>query len=122
MPNDKLCRMREPFTDFFGRICQRSLGIVSCLLQTPCWEREDMTTTAFFSAIRPSIIRRLRQGPLGPYIDEYASRLAQQGISRITARRTLSLIANLSRWLGRKRLGVDQLDEESLARYRCSRT
>ena len=80
-----------------------------------------MSTTVFFSAFRPSIVRRLHQGPLGPYIDEYASRLVEQGVSRITARRTLSLIANLSRWLGHKRLGVDQLDEESLTRYRCSR-
>jgi site-specific recombinase XerD len=77
-----------------------------------------MTTTAFYSAARPSVIRRLHEGPLGPYIDEYASRLVQQGLSRITARRTLCLIADLSRWLEQRRLTVDQLDEEALMLYR----
>ena len=77
-----------------------------------------MTTTAFYSAARPSVIRRLHEGPLGPYIDEYASRLVQQGLSCITARRTLCLIADLSRWLERSRLTVDQLDEEALRLYR----
>lgn len=36
-----------------------------------------MTTSAFFSPARPSILRRLHDGPLGPYIDEYAARLVE---------------------------------------------
>ena len=80
-----------------------------------------MTTTAFFSPARPSVVRRLHVGPLGLYIDEYALRLAEQGLSRGTAMRTLHLVADLSRWLERRGFAVDQLDEAVLKRYRSSR-
>lgn len=67
-----------------------------------------MTTSAFFSPARPSVLRRLHDGPLGPYIDEYAAQLVEQGLDRSTGKRTLRLIADLSRWLERKRLTVDE--------------
>lgn len=80
-----------------------------------------MTITAFFSPARPSIVRRLHDGPLGPYIDEYASQLLERGVSRMSARRTLRLIAHLSRWLERQDLGIDALNEFALDRYQRSR-
>lgn len=80
-----------------------------------------MSITAFFSASRPSIVRRFHEGPLGLYIDEYAACLVQQQRSRITARRTLCLVADLSRWLRLRRLEVDQFDEVILHQYRCFR-
>jgi site-specific recombinase XerD len=80
-----------------------------------------MTITAFFSSARPSIVRRLHDGPLGPYVDEYASQLLERGVSRMSARRTLRLIAHLSRWLERQDLGIDALDEFALDRYQRSR-
>jgi hypothetical protein len=80
-----------------------------------------MTVTAFFSPARPSIIRRLHDGPLGSYIDECAARLAEQGFSRETALRTLRLIADLSRWLEGRGLGVDCLDEAALGAYQSFR-
>ena len=80
-----------------------------------------MTVTVFFSPARPSIIRRLHDGPLGPHIDECAARLAEQGFSRETALRTLRLIADLSRWLERRGLGVDRLDEAALRAYQSFR-
>jgi hypothetical protein len=80
-----------------------------------------VSITAFFSASRPSIVRRFHEGPLGLYIDEYAACLVQQQRSRITARRTLCLVADLSRWLRRRRLELDQFDEVILRQYRCFR-
>jgi len=77
-----------------------------------------MATSVFFSPARPSIIRRLHDGPLGPYIDEYAARLVEQGLARGTGRHILRLIADLSRWLQRKGLDVDRLDEAALKQYR----
>jgi site-specific recombinase XerD len=77
--------------------------------------------TAFFSPTRPSVVRRLHDGPLGSYIDAYAARLAQQGLSRGTASRTLRLIADLSRWLERRELAVNQLDEVTLSQYHSFR-
>ena len=69
-----------------------------------------MTVTAFFSPARPPVVRRLHDGPLGLYIDDYAAQLVEQGFSRATALRTLRLVADLSRWLERRKLGVGQLD------------
>ena len=77
-----------------------------------------MTTSKYFSPARPSIIRRLHDGPLGPCIDEYAARLVEQGLSQSTGKRTLRLIADLSRWLERKGLTVDELNEATLEQYR----
>lgn len=80
-----------------------------------------MALTDFFSPARPSIVRRLRDGPVGPYIDEYARHLAEQGLGRGTAKRTLRLVADLSRWLERRRLPLERVDEATLNRYRSFR-
>ena len=80
-----------------------------------------MTVTAFFSPARPPVVRRLHDGPLGLYIDDYAAQLVEQGFSRATALRTLRLVADLSRWLERRKLGVGQLDETALRQYRSFR-
>lgn len=80
-----------------------------------------MTTAIFFSPTRPSNSRRLHDGPLGYFIDDYATQLADQGLARSTGMRTLSLIADLSRWLQQKGLGVRELNEKVLVRYRRSR-
>lgn len=77
-----------------------------------------MATSAFFSPARPTVLRRVHDGPLGPYIDEYAARLVEQGLSRGTGKRTLLLIADLSRWLERKGLGINELNEATLQQYR----
>lgn len=52
-----------------------------------------MATSVFFSPARPTVLRRVHDGPLGPYVDEYAARLVEQGLCRSTGKRTLLLIA-----------------------------
>ena len=78
-----------------------------------------MTAAAYFSEARN--LQRVHEGPLGDYIDPYASRLVREGYRRPTAWRCLRLIADLSRWLDLRRLGVSDLDEALVARYLASR-
>jgi hypothetical protein len=78
-----------------------------------------MTVCAYFREARN--IKRLREGPLGCYIDLYAYRLAKDGYRRPTAWVCLRLIADLSRRLGSRRLRVSDLDEEMVARYLADR-
>jgi len=74
-----------------------------------------MSTDRFFSS--PHTIRRLHEGPLGGYVGDYADRLQQQGYSRQFARDQIRSVADLSHWLQRKRLGVDDIDPPQLVRY-----
>jgi len=56
---------------------------------------------------------RLRRGPLGPHVQNFARLLASQGYPLFTGRWKLRLVAKLSRWLARRRFGLHQLDEET---------
>ncbi len=80
-----------------------------------------MALTDIFSPARPSVVRRLRDGPLGPHLDVYARHLAELGLGRGTAMRTLHLVADLSRWLERHGLLIERSDETTLQRYRSFR-
>lgn len=77
-----------------------------------------MTISAFFSPARPSTFRHLHEGPLGAYIEGYAAHLAEQGLGRSAGKYTLRLIADLSRWLERRALTVQQVNESTLVEYR----
>jgi len=57
----------------------------------------------------PNTLRQKRQGPLGPYIDEFAEQLSEQGYSQQYACRKLQLVAELSHWLWQRDLGVTDL-------------
>ncbi len=72
----------------------------------------------------PLSLERLRFGPLGSYIDTFAQVLSAQGYARSTAKVKIREVAGLSRWLHRRRLGVEALDEQSVSeflRYWCRR-
>ena len=56
-------------------------------------------------------------GPLGPYIGVYAALLQREGYSHEGARNQLLLIANLSRWLQRRRLTAADVSSEIVERY-----
>jgi site-specific recombinase XerD len=76
---------------------------------------EDMSTSAFFAL--PKTLRHLHEGPLGAHIDGYASRLLEQGFSPARARDKIRLIADLSGWLQRQKLGANDIDPQRLNRY-----
>ncbi|MFN7998421.1 MAG: site-specific integrase [Bryobacteraceae bacterium] len=65
----------------------------------------------------PSTIGRLRQGPLEEYLDAYAAVVAEQGFAPNSIRMQISAIADLSRWLQKKRIAVSSLDREVLDRF-----
>jgi site-specific recombinase XerD len=56
-------------------------------------------------------------GPLGPYIGAYAALLQQEGYSHEGARNQLLLIADLSKWLQRRRLAAADVNAQSVERY-----
>ena len=60
---------------------------------------------------------RYRIGPLGPYIDPLAVRLSEFQYARETARHKIRVVADLSRWLERRRLDVGSLDDRLIARF-----
>jgi len=68
----------------------------------------------------PATLQRLRSGPLGPYLDDFARVLKARGYSGRTGRTHLQLLRGLSEWLGRRGLGVEDVDESRLAEFQTS--
>lgn len=60
---------------------------------------------------------RYRVGPLAAYIDPFAARLSEQQYGRYSARHKVRVVADLSLWLRRRRLGAGSLDEQTIARF-----
>jgi len=67
--------------------------------------------------VDPLALRRLRTGPLGEHIDRFAALLSERGYARQTAKVQIRLVADLSHWLQRRRLGVGDLDEQRVLRF-----
>jgi integrase len=74
-----------------------------------------MTTTAYFK--NSKVLRRLREGPLGVHIDFYAARLLREGHCYQSGARCIRVVGDFSRWLARKRLSIDDVDERTVERY-----
>jgi site-specific recombinase XerD len=71
-----------------------------------------------------SVIKRHRDGLLGPYVDVFAARLREEGYARRTARYQIELISAFGRWLSRRGVETGNLDSEVIERfirYRCRR-
>jgi len=68
-----------------------------------------------------STIERLRQGPLGEYLDAYAASVAEQGYARHSIRRQIVAIADFSWWLRNKHIEVRDLDSRIVGRFLRSR-
>lgn len=60
---------------------------------------------------------RMREGPLGAYVDALAQQLSDEGYAKASARYALQLVADLGRWLRRRRIIAPQLTPEHLGRY-----
>lgn len=69
----------------------------------------------FFS--EPAVFDCLRSGPLGPHIDGFAELLFQQGYSREAGAQKLRLVSRLGRWLARRKIGVQLLDEQRIKEF-----
>jgi site-specific recombinase XerD len=65
----------------------------------------------------PTRQRRMREGPLGGYVDLYAENLIQQNYGREAAVRRVSIVSSLSRWLETRGLTSLTLDEGVLDQY-----
>jgi len=58
---------------------------------------------------------------LASHLDEFAARLASNGYAGSTAREKIRLLADLSRWLDRRKLEVGDLDEPCIHRFLSAR-
>lgn len=80
-----------------------------------------MSTKKFFPSVAVGW-DRLHVGPLAQEVDDFAAWLADQGYARITGRRKLRLVGNLSRWMEDQRLDLPALDETQLERFLASQS
>lgn len=65
----------------------------------------------------PSTIERLRQDPLSEHLDAYAAAVAKQGYTHHSIGRQIVAIADFSRWLKRKHLDIEALDQQVVDRF-----
>lgn len=68
-------------------------------------------------SFKPVAWQRLHAGPLSPYINRFAQHLFQQGYTDATARTKLRVVAEFSRWLGSRQLGLDTLGERQMTTF-----
>lgn len=74
-----------------------------------------MNTAAYFAA--PKALRRMHQGPLGPYIDDFANWLQEQHYSRSSGQRFVRAVANWSLWLHQSCVACGDINAKLLDRY-----
>jgi site-specific recombinase XerD len=74
-----------------------------------------MNTTGYFAA--PKTLRRIHQGPLGPYVEGFANWLQEQHYSRSSGQTFVRAVANWSRWLHGRCVTSEDIDAELLDRY-----
>lgn len=65
----------------------------------------------------PRTLLRMRVGPFGAYVDEFAERLIEQGYARASVRYALQLIADFGHWLRRRKMIAPRLTPDHLSRY-----
>ncbi|WPL10449.1 hypothetical protein [Thiorhodovibrio litoralis] len=67
--------------------------------------------TTYFK--HPFTLRKLRSGPGGPYLDDFAAQLAQSGYSRYKIRAHLRGAGRFSGWAAQAGVAIDALDADS---------
>jgi integrase/recombinase XerD len=65
----------------------------------------------------PRTLARMGEGALGPFVCAFAEQLSEQGYTRGSARLSLRLVANFSRWIERRGVVVQTLAPEDIGRY-----
>ncbi len=78
-----------------------------------------MSVAAYFTF--PRTLRRMRTGPLGPYIDAFTERLRQRGYSKHSICIKIRVVANFSRWLAIHALGAHDVDAGRRKRFLAHR-
>ena len=68
----------------------------------------------------------MREGPLGAYVDAFAQHLSDDGYAKASSRYALQLVADLGRWLHRRKITAQHITSEHLGHYlqyrhRCGR-
>jgi len=66
--------------------------------------------------IDPNLLRRLRVGPLAPYLDAYLKHIEQEGFVPSSAPMQRYAIARFSKWLRDRQFDLHQVKEEILAK------
>src|SRR3990172_8794612 len=70
--------------------------------------RRDMTN----KFLAPPLAQHRRcAGPLGAYVEGFGALLDARGYARATEKEQLQFVAEFGRWLDRRRLGIDDVDE-----------
>ncbi len=64
-----------------------------------------------------AVLRRHRGGLLGPHLDSFVSEAGKLGYPRKTVRRQCCVLRDLGLWLGRQRLGVEDIDDDVVSRH-----
>jgi integrase/recombinase XerD len=67
--------------------------------------------------VRPSVIARLRGGPLGPYLDDLATFLHHEGSAASHIQRSVRAAEQCARWLHGHGTPVNAMDDAVLRRY-----
>jgi len=70
---------------------------------------------------RPAMQTRLREGPLGCYIDLFAEQLQREGHCQQGAWRNLRVVSDFSHWLARRHLDVGDVSEQTVNEYQSFR-
>jgi site-specific recombinase XerD len=66
---------------------------------------------------RSRLFRRLKNGPQGQLIEQYAARLVELGLARYGTWRSLNLVSDLLCWIAASRSALTDLDEGMVDRY-----
>jgi integrase/recombinase XerD len=61
----------------------------------------------------PAVLPVAPGGPLYPYIEPFAESLLERGYSAATAKHKIQLLRKLDQWLDRRRIGIEQLGEDT---------
>jgi len=65
----------------------------------------------------PETLKRMCEGPLGPYVDSYAAYMHQQGYAPPTAESQIRLVADFSRWLAKRQITPREVTTDHCQRY-----
>lgn len=60
---------------------------------------------------------RLREGPLGAYIDLFSTRILREGHCQQSAWRNIRVVGDFSRWLARRGIVAEDIDEDIVDQY-----